>query len=177
MLAGEEMADSLLQDILENVAEPIHASTPQHDVHISGSEGSSGHCLESGTQEPLDKDASTSQSDVHVLSGGHNVEVVRCSGSSILLDNDLPNPLAEEPLNKRMRRDVPPVSPTGQFLFHQPYSQSLGGSNAGGDFSDWLTHRYKVPDGTNRDDDSSSSYSLSRLSNTDVGIMGLRDLV
>ena len=87
MLAGEEMADSLLQDILENVVEPIHASTPQHDVHISGqfkvynllhvhmnfayvgSEGSSGHCLESGTQEPLDKDASTSQSDVHVLSG------------------------------------------------------------------------------------------------------------
>ena len=87
---------------------------------------------------------------VHPL-GGHNVEVVGCSGSSTLLDNDLPNPLAEEPLNKRMRIDVPPVSPTGQFLFHQPYSQSLGGSNAGGDFSDWLTQRHKVPDGTNRD--------------------------
>ena len=52
-----------------------------------------------------------------------------------LLDNDLPNLPAEEPLNKRMRRIIPPVSLTGQFLFHQPYSQSLGGSNAGGDFS------------------------------------------
>lgn len=149
------MAKSLLDDILESTrTDTIRASTP-HDEQLRMLFSCMHVCRYKCLITADDCDMHSAVEDTCTL----------------LSPSDI-----EEPSNKRMRQDIPSLSPVGQlgysYQFHptqQPfYSQSPWGSTStpGINFSDYGSRV------TSREtDDDNSVGSLSRVSSTEIGLM------